>query len=50
MARWLKALTEFNFKLEHEAGTRHGNVDVLASIVFNVPTLKTRTKGLPERS
>ena len=30
VARWLESLAEFQFKLEHRAGAKHGNADGLS--------------------
>ena len=32
MARWLEILGEFDFKIEHRPGRKHGNADALSRI------------------
>ena len=32
MARWLEILSQFDFKIEHRAGKKHGNADSLSRI------------------
>ena len=52
VARWQESLVEFRLHLEHRAGAKHGNADLLSRCAdcSQYTRIENRDRGPPERS